>query len=172
MVKRTQLNINIDENLLGELKKLSIDEGLKFADFIRNTLENKVNSHKKEYSFSSSISKRRLTNLTSFTKSLFKLKFHKFRYKNEEKAFEDFVSYLDKNSRWNKTYTQSLKESLLSDKTPIFSIEEINFLTKNGTSQCPLYLGLKEWIGCNEFPSQDLILDLGSSLIPLIENKF
>lgn len=172
MVKRTQLNINIDENLLRELKKLSIDEGLKFADFIRNTLENKVNSQKKEYSFSSNISIRSLNNMSSFTKDLFKLKYHKFRYKNEEKALEDFVSYLDKYPRWNKTFTQSLEESLLSDKTPIFSIEDLNFLTKNGASQCPLYLGLKEWIGCNEFPSQDLILDLGSSLIPLIENKF
>ena len=171
MVKRTQLNINIDENLLRELKKLSIDEGLKFADFIRDTLENKVNSHKDESSALSNISSRSLSNLTSFTKSLFKLKSHKFRYKNEEKAFEDFLSYLDKNSQWNETFTQSLKESLLSDKTPLFSIEDLKFLTKNGKSQCPLYLGLKEWIGCNEFPSQELILDLGSSLIPLIENK-
>ena len=38
MTKRTQLNINIDENLLIELKKLAISKNLALSVFIRNSL--------------------------------------------------------------------------------------------------------------------------------------
>ena len=41
MDKRTQLNINIDETLLKELKKLALSENIPLSVFIRNSLRNK-----------------------------------------------------------------------------------------------------------------------------------
>ena len=47
----------------------------------------------------------------------------------------------------------------------------MNDLTLNRECECPIYAGLKIWTGSDEFPSQDLICDLGSSLVPIIENN-
>tara|TARA_Y100000589_G_C26799375_1_gene485099 strand:- start:230 stop:427 length:198 start_codon:yes stop_codon:yes gene_type:complete len=64
-----------------------------------------------------------------------------------------------------------LKEILLNDLTYPWNAEELNSITRERKCECSIYLGLKEWIGSNEYPTQYLICNLGRSLILLIEDK-
>ena len=50
-------------------------------------------------------------------------------------------------------------------------MKELNDISRKRQCECPIYLGLKEWTGCIEYPNQDLICNLGGSLVPLIENQ-
>ena len=64
-----------------------------------------------------------------------------------------------------------MKEVLLDVATTPFKAAELNDMSKNRKCECPIYLGLKEWTGCDEYPTQDLICNLGGSLVLLIENQ-
>ena len=69
--------------------------------------------------------------------------------------------------QWNEDYTKRLKEILLDDSTSPWKAEELNSITRKRECECPIYLGLKEWIGSIEYPNQDLICNLGGSLVLL-----
>ena len=79
MDKRTQLNINIDESLLNELKQLALLRNLPLSVFIRNSLRD-IASLKNEEILSIKhipFSEKHAFNCTSFMKQLFKKMFQK-----------------------------------------------------------------------------------------------
>ena len=45
-------------------------------------------------------------------------------------------------------------------------------MTKDRECECPIHIGLKEWTGCDEYPTQNLIYNLVGSLVLLIEKQF
>ena len=173
MTKRTQLNINIDESLLNELKQLALLRNLPLSIFIRNSLRDIV-SLKKDETLSINhkpFSEKQAFNCTSFMKQLFKKMFLKKTYKNKLEAFNNLLKHIETSKQWNVIYTERLKDVLLRDSANPFKAKELNTLTRKRECECPIYLGLKEWTGCIEYPSQDLICNLGGSLVLLIENQ-
>ncbi len=174
MNKRTQLNINIDETLLKELKMLALSENLALSVFIRNSLRNIV-SGKNEKLLSTRnkpFTEKQALNCTNFIKAIFQKKRVKKLYKNDMEAFNDLLKHIQIFKQWNPTLTKRLKEILLDVSANPWTAEELNHITRNRDCECPIYLGLKEWTGCIEYPTQDLICNLGGSLVLLIENQF
>tara|TARA_Y100000991_G_scaffold114539_1_gene86413 strand:+ start:136 stop:660 length:525 start_codon:yes stop_codon:yes gene_type:complete len=172
--KRTQLNINIDETLLKELKMLALSENLALSVFIRNSLRNIV-SGKNEKLLSTRnkpFTEKQALNCTNFIKAIFQKKRVKKLYKNDMEAFNDLLKHIQIFKQWNPTLTKRLKEILLDVSANPWTAEELNHITRNRDCECPIYLGLKEWTGCIEYPTQDLICNLGGSLVLLIENQF
>jgi len=172
--KRTQLNINIDEILLIELKKLALSENLALSVFIRNLLREKVSGKRKE-TFSlqeKPFTDKQALNCTSFMRAIFQKMLLKESFKNDVEAFYNLLKHIEISNQWNDFYTKRLKEVLLDDSYNPFKAEELNGLTNDRECECPIYLGLKNWTGFVEYPNQDLICSLGGSLVPLIASQF
>ena len=174
MAKRTQLNINIDESLLKELKKLALLENLSLSVFIRNSLRDIVigkiekNLSIKQKSFT----EKQAINCTSFMRAIFQKMIVKKSYKNDLDAFNSLLKHIENSRQWNNYYTKRLKEVLLDFSGTPFTAKELNDITNERECECPIYIGLKEWTKCVEYPTQDLICSLGGSLVLLIENQF
>ncbi|MBO8229868.1 hypothetical protein CU313_05625 [Prochlorococcus marinus str. MU1404] len=168
MPKRTQLNININEKLLKALKISALKQNKNLSDLVTDILESFVYKLGK-IDFSKPFSDRDALNCTKFMKALFNKKFELGVYNNKEIAFEEFIFYVEKFNQWDKIYTPKLKTVMLSESSEAWSSKELNLITSERNCECPIYAALKEWTGCSEFPSQDLICDLGKSLIPVIE---
>ena len=174
MSKRTQLNINIDESLLKELKQLALSENLALSVFIRNSLRDIV-SGKRELILPTKqkpFTEKHSINCTSFMKAIFQKMRVKNIFKNDLDAFNNLLCNIETSKQWNDIYTKRLKEVLLDDTTTPFKAEELNDMSKSREFECPIYVGLKRWTGCAEYPSQDLICNLGGSLVLLIESQF
>ena len=173
MSKRTQLNINIDESLLKELKKLALSENLALSVFIRNSLRNIVSGKREEILSGEQkpFTEKEALNCTSFMKVIFKKMRVKKIFKNDMDAFNSLLSHIETSNQWNDIYTTRLKDVLLDVSVNPFKAEELNDMTNNRECDCPIYIGLKEWTGCVEYPTQDLICNLGGSLVLLIENQ-
>ena len=173
MSKRTQLNINIDESLLKELKKLALSKDQALSVFIRNSLRNIVSGKREENLFTKQkpYTETHALNSTSFMKAIFQKMRVKKIFKNDLDAFNILLSHIETSKGWNNIYAKRLKEVLLDDTATPFRAEELNDISKSRQFECPIYLGLKEWTGCDEYPTQDLICNLGSSLVQLIENQ-
>jgi len=174
LTKRTQLNINIDETLLKELKKIALSENLALSVFIRNSLRNLVSGKRQKilYTNQKPFTEKNALNCTSFMKAIFQKMRIKKIFKNDLDAFNNLLSHIETSNQWSDIYTKRLKEVLLDDKATPFKAKELNEITNNREYECPIYLGLKEWTGCIEYPSQELICNLGGSIVLLIENQF
>lgn len=167
--KRTQLNINIDEELLKALKFKALAKNIKLNTLVKqilseNTKSLTVNDSPSRFSDNDAI------NCTNFMKSLFEKTSQKLNFSNHGEAFKSLISQIEKFNQWNDTYSIRLKSVLLGSGEP-WTSSELNKLTHDRECECPIYAGLKIWTGSDEFPSQDLICDLGSSLVPIIENN-
>ena len=167
--KRTQLNINIDEELLKALKFKALSKNIKLNTLVKQILSENTNSITVDNN-PNRFSDNDAINCTNFMKSLFLKTSQKLNYSNNEEAFISLISQIEKFDQWNHTYSLRLKSVLLGSAKP-WSSSELNKLTLDRECECPIYAGLKIWTGSDEFPSQDLICDLGSSLVPIIENN-
>ncbi len=174
MDKRTQLNINIDESLLKELKQLALSENLPLSVLIRNSLRDMVSGKRGEILSTKQkpFTEKHALNCTNFMKAIFQKMRVKKIFRNDLDAFNNLLSHIEKSKQWNDIYTKRLKEVLLDDTATPFKAEELNDMSKSRECECPIYIGLKEWTGCIEYPTQDLICNLGGSLVLLIENQF
>ena len=172
MNKRHQLNINIDEALLKQLKACALAEDLALSVFIRNSLRKLVSSKKGDFPTKKNpFSEMDALNCTNFMRALFQKKRVKKPYSSDLDAFSELITHIEPSEQWNTGYTKRLKEILLDDSTTPWSAEELNSITRKRAFECPIYLGLKKWTGSNEYPAQDLICNLGGSLVLLIEDK-
>ncbi len=172
MKKRHQLNINIDEALLKQLKTCALAEDLALSVFIRSSLKKIVSSKREDFpNKKNPFSEIDALNCTNFMRALFQRKRIKKPYSCDLDAFNELITHIVSSKQWNKDYTKRLKEILLNESTSPWNAEELNSITIKREFECPIYLGLKEWIGSNEYPSQDLICNLGGSLVLLIEDK-
>ena len=167
--KRTQLNINIDEELLKALKFKALAKNIKLNTLVKQILSENTNSFN-AVDTSSRFSDNDAINCTNFMILLFQKTSQKLNYPNNEEAFKSLISQIEKFDQWNHTYSIRLKSVLLGSAEP-WTSSELNKLTLDRECECPIYAGLKIWTGSDEFPSQDLICDLGGSLVPIIENN-
>ena len=167
--KRTQLNINIDEELLKALKFKALSKNIKLNTLVKQILSENTKSLTVDNS-PNRFSDNDAINCTNFMKSLFQKASKKLNYPNHEVAFKSLISQIEKFNQWNESYSIRLRSVLLGTGGS-WTSSELNKLTLDRECECPIYAGLKIWTGAEEFPSQDLICDLGSSLVPIIENN-
>ena len=168
-MKRTQLDIEIDEELLKALKYLAISKNIKLNKLVKEILSEKIKlqgAAKIKSGFSEKDSK----NCTNFMKSLFEKTVVKFKYQSKDEAFKSLITFIEIYDQWDNSDTLRLK-SVLLESGEAWNSDELNRLTRDRDCECPIYAGLKTWTGSYEFPSQQLICDLGSSLVPIIENS-
>ena len=169
MKKRTQLNIEIEEELLKSLKFLALSKNIKLNALVKQILSERT---KLEISpeISSSYTEKDAINFHNFMKALFEKKSQQLKYSTKEDAFKSFITYVKVFDQWEVSNTLRLRSILLGSGNS-FNHEELNKLCSVGEYEGPIYSGLRNWVGSSEFPSKKLILDLGSSLIPIIENN-
>ena len=127
MDKRTQLNINIDEVLLKELKKLALSENLPLSVFIRNSLRKIVSGKREEIlpTKQTPFTENHALNCTSFMKGIFQKMRVKNIFRNDLDAFNNLLSHIEKSKQWSDIYTKRLKEVLLDDTATPFKAEEL-----------------------------------------------
>ena len=103
-------------------------------------------------------------------KSLFEKTSRKLEYKSKEEAFESLISFIEIFDQWESSNTERLR-SILLEAGDYLKPNELNKLCSNNEYEGPIYSGLRNWIGSNEFPSKKLVCDLGCSLVPMIEHN-
>ena len=104
-------------------------------------------------------------------KSLFQKKFLKSEYNSEFDACDDLINYVERSDQWLIKYIARFREIMISDSAYPWNSKDLNTFTRYRDCQCPIYVGLRDWKRCREFPYQDLICDLGASLVLLIEEQ-
>ena len=119
---------------------------------------------------SSCYSEKDALNFHNFMKTLFEKKSQQLKYSTKEDAFKTLIRFIEVFDQWESSNTLRLK-SILLDSGDYLNPEELNKLCSHEEYEGPIYSGLRNWVGSSEFPSKKLILDHGSSLIPIIENN-
>ena len=120
--KRTQLNINIDEELLKALKFKALSKNINLNTLVKqilfeNTKSLTINNSSNRFSDNDAI------NCTNFMKSLFQKASKKLNYPNHEVAFKSLISQIEKFNQWNDSYSRRLKSVLLDSAEPWTSSE-------------------------------------------------
>ena len=169
MKKRTQLNIEIDEELLKALKYMALSKNIKLNALVKEVLSEKTRLANLP-EISRSYSQKDAINFHNFMKEIFEKKSNKFNYPTKIDAFNSLISCIETFDKLESEDTKRLK-SILLETGEYLKPDELNKLCKKKNHEGPIYSGLRNWIGSSEFPSKELICDLGSSLVPLIENK-
>ena len=169
MRKRTQLNIEIDEELLKSLKLLAISKNIKLNALVKQVLSERTKSDISP-EISNCYSDKDAINFHNFMKALFEKKSKQLKYPTKEDAFKSLIPFIEVFGQWGSSNTLRLK-SILLESGDFLNHEELNKLCSHEEYEGPIYSGLRNWVDSSEFPSKKLILDLGSSLIPLIETN-
>ena len=169
MKKRTQLNIEIDEKLLKSLKILALSQNIKLNALVKQILSERTKSDISQ-EISSCYSEKDAINFHNFMKTLFEKKSQQLKYSTKEDAFKSLIPFIEVFDHWGNANTQRLK-SILLESGNFLNPEELNNLCSSEEYEGPIYSGLRNCVGSSEFPSKKLILDLGSSLIPIIEKN-
>ena len=169
MKKRTQLNIEIDEGLLRSLKYLALKKNIKLNALVKQILSEKTELENLS-GLPDGYSDKDAINFHNFMKSLFEKALPILKFSTRQEAFKSLMSFIEISDQWEKYHTVRLR-SILLESGGYFKPDELNKLCSNSEYEGPIYSGLRNWIGSNEFPSKKLICDLGSSLVPMLENN-
>ena len=106
-------------------------------------------------------------NCTKFMRAVFDKELEKRNYDDKSEAFDDFFKSVQVYDGLNKSFTDRLKEIMLSDKPSPWTGRELNELTGEYKCNCSIRKGLIHWTGKTECPSQQEICDKGEDLLPL-----
>ena len=169
MTKKTQLNITVDEKLLKDLKFMALEENIKLNTLVTGILSEKIELGKPS-EFSRGYSEKDAINFHNFMKSLFEKSFLILKFSTKQEAFKSLMSFIEISDKWKNYHTVRLR-SILLESGGYFKPDELNELCSNREYEGPIYSGLRNWIGSDEFPAKKLICDLGSSLVPMLENN-
>ncbi len=106
-------------------------------------------------------------NCTKFMRAVFYKELEKRNYDDKSEAFDDFFKSVQVYVGLNKSFSDRLKEIMLSDKPSPWTGRELNELTGEDKCNCSIRKGLIHWTGKIECPSQQEICDKGEELLPL-----
>ena len=106
-------------------------------------------------------------NCTKFMRAVFDKELEKRNYDNKSEAFDAFFKSVQVYGGLNKSFSDRLKEIMLSDKSSPWTARELNELTGEDKCNCSIRKGLIHWTGKTECPSQQEICDKGEELLPL-----
>ena len=106
-------------------------------------------------------------NCTKFMRAVFDKELEKRNYDNKSEAFDAFFKSVQVYDGLNKSFSDRLKEIMLSDKSSPWTARELNELTGEDKCNCSIRKGLIRWTGKTECPSQQEICEKGEELLPL-----
>ena len=194
---KSQFNIKISKELLIKVKRQAMMSGKSLTEHItdlvtkslsENDIQNidlsSVNKiedlEKRLLSLESIVSNREYLsqklkpftnseaiNCTKFMRAVFDKELEKRNYDDKFEAFDDFFKSVQVFDGLNKSFSDRLKEIMLSDKPSPWTGRELNELTGEDKCNCSIRKGLIHWTGKTECPSQQEICDKGEELLPL-----
>ena len=106
-------------------------------------------------------------NCTKFMRAVFDKELEKRNYDDKYEAFDDFLQSVKVFVGLNKSFSDRLKEIMLSDKPSPWTGRELNELSSDDKCNCSIRKGLIHWTGKTKCPSQQEICDRGEDLLPL-----
>lgn len=172
---RSQLNINVEPNLLSELKGKARLEGKTLTSFISEILskaidcndnrplgsqlkelEEKVNTLQIQVNTINMVldntnkptpfTETEAKHFSEFTKELFEGLVSKKKFKSKMEAFNQLINHVNCFSTWDQIYSLRLKEVLFIDDYDPLSSTELNDLMQGEDCPSPLRSGLITWI--------------------------
>ena len=194
---KSQFNIKISKDLLIKVKRQAMMSGKSLTEHITDLVTkslsdndyqnidlssvNKIkNLEKRLLSLESIVSNREYlsqklkpftnseaVNCTKFMRAVFDRELEKRNYEDKSEAFDDFFKSVQVFDGLNKSFSDRLKEIMLSDKPSPWTGRELNELTGEDKCNCSIRKGLIHWTGKTECPSQQEICDKGEALLSL-----
>ena len=194
---KSQFNIKISKDLLIKVKRQAMMSGKSLTEHITDLVTNSLSSNDIQNIDQSSVNKiedleKRLLSLesivtnreylsqklkpftnseaincTKFMRAVFDKELEKRNYDDKSEAFDDFFKSVQVYGGLNKSFSDRLKEIMLSDKPSPWTGRELNELTGEDKCNCSIRKGLIHWTGKTECPSQQEICDKGEELLPL-----
>ena len=194
---KSQFNIKISKDLLIRIKRQAMMSGKTLTEHISDLITNSLSENDIQNIDLSSVNKikdleRRLLSLesivsnreylsqklkpftnseaincTKFMRAVFEKELEKRNYKDKSDAFDDFLQSVQVYDGLNKSFSDRLKEIMLSDKPSPWTGRELNELTGEDKCNCSIRKGLIHWTGKIECPSQQEICDKGEELLTL-----
>ncbi len=197
---KSQFNIKISKELLIRVKRQAMMSGKSLTEHITDLVTNSLSDDDIQDTHLSSVDKikdleERLLSLestvrnreylspkfkpftnseaincTKFMRGVFYKELQKRNFDNKSDAFEDFLQSLQVSDVLNKTFSDRLKEIMLSDKPSPWTgkeLNELNALAGKDKCNCLIRKGLINWTGKTECPSQQEICDKGEELLSL-----
>ena len=194
---KSQFNIKISKDLLIKVKRQAMMSGKSLTEHITDlvtkslsdndnqninlsAVNNIENLEKRLLSLESIVSNREYLsqklkpftnseaiNCTKFMRAVFDKELEKRNYDDKSEAFDDFLQSVQVFDGLNKSFSDRLKEIMLSDKPSPWTGRELNELTGEDKCNCSIRKGLIHWTGKTECPSQQEICDKGEELLPL-----
>ena len=194
---KSQFNIKISKDLLIRVKRQAMMSGKSLTehitDLVTNSLAdndiqdthllslNKIKDFEKRILSLESIVRNReylsqttkpftnseAINCTNFMRGVFYKELEKRKFDSKSDAFDDFLQSVSVFEELNKTFSDRLKEIMLSDEPTPWTGKELNELTGKDKCNCSIRKGLINWAGITECPSQQEICDKGEELLTL-----
>ena len=194
---KSQFNIKISKDLLVRVKRQAMMSGKSLTEHITDLISNSLtdndiqNTHLSLVDKIKDLEERLLTlesivsnreyisqklkpftnseaiNCTKFMRGVFYKELEKRNFEDKSEAFDDFLQSVQVFDGLNKSFSDRLKEIMLSDKPSPWTGRELNELTGEDKCNCSIRKGLIHWTGKTECPSQQEICDKGEELLPL-----
>ncbi len=173
---KTQLNFNIDPNLLAELKSKAMMSGKTLGSFLNeiitkslnehhdstlsfrlnqmeariHELERKLGEYTKPGQKITPFTDKEAINCTYFMRELFKVVSNYREPTRKKEAWDQLLSHIACFDQWNDLYTLRLKEVLMMDDGDPWTAKELNNLTTGKACPCPIRTGLINWVNKQE----------------------
>ncbi len=171
-IKRTQLNVSIDPQLLCKIKEAARISGKSLVGFVSdcfinqlddissesldsrfNNIEQRLKSieDKLEIPIHQSQKNKPFTpkevqNFNEFVKAVFSKELKRKGYKSSKEAWNDFINHINCFDQWNETCSFRLKESLFIEHGDPLSSDEINKLKAGDVCPHPIRTGIINWM--------------------------
>ena len=194
---KSQFNIKISKDLLVRVKRQAMMSGKSLTEHITDLVTNSLSENNTQNTYFSSVDKikdmeERLLSLesivrnreylseklkpftnsegincTKFMRGVFYKELEKRNFNDKSDAFDDLFHSIKAFDQLNKSFSDRLKEIMLSDKPTPWTGEELNELTAGDKCNCSIRKGLINWTGLTECPSQQEICDKGEELLSM-----
>ncbi len=184
-MSRTQLNINIDPELLQELKTAAIRAGKTTTEFVSESIANYLEKYSPNDTLDSRMmlleerislleeklypdsvsqamtifSEEEAYNCSKFFKSIFDREFKRRQFSTRKDAWNDLIGYIDCFDQWDDIYTLRLKEIFFIKDGDPFTSDEMKRLAKGKVCTSPIRTGLINWINSNSEKGKCLCFD-------------
>ena len=171
-MKRTQLNVSIDPELLDKIKETARISGKSLVAFVSDcfinqienlpvesiesrfklieqrlqSIEEKIEIQPPQSQKISTFTSQELQNFNEFIKAVFKKELKRKGYKTIKEAWNDFINHINCFDQWNDTCSFRLKESLFFEHGDPLTSDEINHLKEGEICPQPIRTGIITWI--------------------------
>ena len=171
-MKRTQLNVSIDQKLLERVKKTARISGKSLVGFVSdcfiNQIENlpiesidsrfqkieqRLQSIEEKMELPESLAQQpqyftsqEVQNFNQFIKAVFEKELKRKGYKSIKFAWNDFINHIKCFDQWDEKFSFRLKETLFFEDGEPLTSDEINNLKKGEICPQPIRTGLINWI--------------------------